>query len=400
MMNSEADLWHRVRDEYAEKHDPLKKMLLNVTSNITSSIKKVGIKCTSRCRVKDRDSYFSKLKSQHDPETPGPILNDLLGLRIVVHFMSEVQEVVELISEKYEVIEKENKSENLSFREFSYDSTHMLILSPDKDLPFVFGNNPVIEIQVRTTLQDAWAEVEHELIYKSNIEHYSELIKRKMAALNASLTLSDIIFQEIKDFNADFLESKQQRSLRMQEKLSLLSDGELPVGVEEGNGNGFRHAGKKVEDIIAQALKAHNDGNYEKSIKLYSEAVELKPMDNVLSIVYNHRGMAYFMCSEYDNALNDFTKAIQTNQNSHRAYGNRAIIYKLYQSYEEAINDFNKSIELRHNQPETLKHLAKAYFEDSQFTNALQTINLALDLEPEDEVAQNLQKKISKKLIP
>ena len=399
-MNSETDLWHQVRDEYAEKHDPLKQMLLDVTADITSSIKKVGIKCSSKCRVKDRDSYFSKLKSQYNPEDPAPILNDLLGLRIVVHFMSEVQEVVELISEKYEVIEKENKSENLSFREFSYDSTHMLILSPQKELPFVFGNNPVVEIQVRTTLQDAWAEVEHELIYKSNIEHYSELIKRKMAALNASLTLSDIIFQEIKDFNTDFLESKQQRSQLMQEKLSLLSDGEFPIEVDENSDNGSKLTGKKVEDTIAQALKAHNDGDYKKSIKLYSEAVELKPMDNILSIVYNHRGMAYFMCSEYDNALNDFSMAIKTNSNSYRAYGNRAIVYKLYKSYDDAINDFNKSIELKHNQPELLKHLAKAYFEDSQFTNALQTINLVLDLEPSDTVAKNLQKKISKKLIP
>jgi putative GTP pyrophosphokinase len=38
-------------------------------------------------------------------------------------------------------------------------------------------------VQLRTILQDAWAEVEHELIYKSDIKLPNASIRRKLAAL-------------------------------------------------------------------------------------------------------------------------------------------------------------------------------------------------------------------------
>ncbi len=61
----------------------------------------------------------------------------------------------------------------------------------------------VCEIQLRTILQDAWAEVEHELVYKSDISLPNQSIRRKLASLNATLTLSDLIFQEIRDYQKE-----------------------------------------------------------------------------------------------------------------------------------------------------------------------------------------------------
>ena len=52
-------------------------------------------------------------------------------------------------------------------------------------------------------MQDAWAEVEHELVYKSDITLPNQSIRRKLASLNATLTLSDLIFQEIRDYQKE-----------------------------------------------------------------------------------------------------------------------------------------------------------------------------------------------------
>jgi putative GTP pyrophosphokinase len=65
-----------------------------------------------------------------------------------------------------------------------------------------FLDPPVCEVQVRTILQDAWAEVEHELVYKAEFTPFDEPMKRKLAALNANLTLSDMLFQEITGLSA------------------------------------------------------------------------------------------------------------------------------------------------------------------------------------------------------
>ncbi len=399
-MNNENELWNTVKSEYTSYCPPLQEMLQQVSDDIVTTIKTNGIKCTSKYRVKERDSYYSKLKSLHKSGDAEIGLNDLLGMRIVVHFIDEVEQIVDLISEKYSVIEKEKKSDNLSFREFSYDSTHMLIANPNSDLPYVNGNNPVIEIQVRTTLQDAWAEVEHELIYKSNMQYHSDLIKRKMAALNASLTLSDIIFQEIKEYQQDMVEHKNIRSQQMHEKASLLTEDEYEALNSTIDETSNRASSKKAESVMAEALRAHNAGKYQHSIDLYSEAIELKPTQRVLSIIYNHKGMAHFMCSQYATALDDFTRAIECDTENYRAFGNRAIVHKLYKSYDEAIADFNASLEIRYNQPDLLLHLSKAYFEDNQQTLALHMVNLVLDSEPNNRAAQKLQLKVSRTLIP
>jgi hypothetical protein len=83
-----------------------------------------------------------------------------------------------------------------------------LINIPKKLLGQYRTEEPLLcEIQLCTTLQDAWSEVEHELIYKKDFSPFDEPMKRKVAALNANLTLSGTLFQEIRDY---------QRKLQME----------------------------------------------------------------------------------------------------------------------------------------------------------------------------------------
>src|SRR4030042_649753 len=106
-----------------------------------------------------------------------------------------------ILREKFDVEETDRKGVRQSFREFGYDSTHLMIrcdryLLRGEGAPLV----AVCEVQLSTTLQDAWSEVEHELVYKGGLVPFDMPLKRKLAALNANLTLADIIFQEIRDY--------------------------------------------------------------------------------------------------------------------------------------------------------------------------------------------------------
>ncbi|MGL1933662.1 MAG: hypothetical protein OCD01_01510 [Fibrobacterales bacterium] len=395
---SKTELWEQICNEYDIAHNPLKGVLEEKMITIKNLLRNNGIKCIGKYRVKNRESYFSKLQKIYDNKET-ELLSDLLGIRIVAHFMEDVTHAVNLISEQFEVIETEVKSDQLSFREFSYDSTHLLITLPDTSLPFITGNQRVIEIQVRTTLQDAWAEVEHELIYKSNIHYPNKMIKRKMASLNASLTLSDIIFQEIRDYQNNLMENKESRTQLMHEKASLLSKDEFNLQTKKEDSPTKPNKDNK-ESIIHEALRCHSAGDYDQSISLYTKALVQDLDEPTLSIIYNHRGMAYFMEAEYTLAFNDFSFSLAHNSENHRTYTNRGIIHKLFKRYDEAIQDFLTSIELNHNQPEVLLHLAKTYLEDDQLTNALTTVNRAQSLDPALDEVHLLHQRISKKLIP
>jgi putative GTP pyrophosphokinase len=123
-------------------------------------------------------------------------INDFFGLRIVCPFLEDIETVSSLIASHFEILETERKANQHSFREFGYDSVHLAIpLTTQLTGRSMPGVRKVCEIQLRTTLQEAWAEVEHELVYKSDISLPNQSIRRKLASLNATLTLSDLIFK-------------------------------------------------------------------------------------------------------------------------------------------------------------------------------------------------------------
>ncbi|MDR2110923.1 MAG: RelA/SpoT domain-containing protein, partial [Spirochaetaceae bacterium] len=158
---------------------------------------------TIKGRPKDFSSFFKKylklLKSTGASESP-PI-TDLIGVRIVCPVLEDLAVVEDAVKRVFTVIELERKGEHYSFKEFGYESTHLLVKIPEEIIKNRGTCNcEVAEIQIRTILQDAWAEVEHELVYKAEFTPFDDPLKRKLAAVNASLSLADIIFQEIRGY--------------------------------------------------------------------------------------------------------------------------------------------------------------------------------------------------------
>ncbi|HRU27439.1 MAG TPA: RelA/SpoT domain-containing protein, partial [Treponema sp.] len=161
-------------------------------------------KPTVKGRAKSFQSFYKKyirLLQQQQDKTKAPVINDLIGLRIVCTFIEDLSSVETAIQNAFQITEVERKGSNYSFKEFGYESTHILIKIPE-DILKKRGKAGCdsAEIQIRTILQDAWAEVEHELVYKAEFTPFDEPMKRKLAAVNASLSLADIVFQEIRDY--------------------------------------------------------------------------------------------------------------------------------------------------------------------------------------------------------
>lgn len=129
-------------------------------------------------------------------------VTDLAGVRVITFFPRTVSAIDTIIRERFFVIEKDNKSDKLKVSgRFGYQGVHYLVeLPPEEvDRPNRKGfGGLVAEIQVRTILQHAWAEIEHDIQYKSPAAMPAD-IRRRFASLAGLLELVDREFQAIRD---------------------------------------------------------------------------------------------------------------------------------------------------------------------------------------------------------
>ena len=89
-------------------------------------------------------------------------------------------------------------------------------------------------------------------------------------------------------------------------------------------------------------------GNYQKAIEEYTEAIRIDPEHHV---AFFNRGVAYYELGEYERAIQDYDEAIRLNPQDARAYYNRGGAYVALGKTKEAERDFQKAKELGHEGP-------------------------------------------------
>jgi putative GTP pyrophosphokinase len=173
-------------------------------------LKKRGIKVHSvQHRAKDPVSFERKaaIPSDGDPNMPKYVeplkeITDLAGVRVITHFPGTLVDVDRLLSEEFDIIERSNKGLALIKEErFGYQSIHYLLrVKSDRTSLAEYERfaGAVVEVQARTILQHAWAEIEHDIQYKSSKTIPNE-IRRRFMALSGMLEIADREFQAIQD---------------------------------------------------------------------------------------------------------------------------------------------------------------------------------------------------------
>jgi putative GTP pyrophosphokinase len=357
-----------------------------------------------KSRVKDFSSYFKKyikyLKS--DDSDAEPVINDIIGIRIVCPFLEDLAATEELLKEAFEVTEVERKGGDHTFREFGYESIHLLIKIP-KDLSKTSGNAAcdTAEIQIRTILQDAWAEVEHELVYKAEFNPFDAPMKRKLAAVNASLSLADIIFQEIRSYQRQLNSELGKRRESFFKKIedstdALLFAGEKPlIGEEEAPLRQFS-SNESIDELLLNALYAHNKNQFSEAIAFYTRILELNPGEVIAALIYKHRGMAFFARSHYEEAIADFAKALELDPTSYKAAYYQGIVLSVLQKYSESIDALGASLAINPYQPYCLYRRGQAYYHLEDYPQALADCEAALALESMEPAQKFRQLLLSK----
>lgn len=154
-------------------------------------------------RTKDQTSLADKIARKSHKYRALDEITDLCGIRIITYYEDEVDRIAAFICKHFS-IDKENsidKRKKLSPNEFGYTSLHLIVNLPVNAKGICQGAYDRIckvEVQIRSILQHAWAEIEHDLEYKNPAGTTNE-IRRRFSRAAALLEAADEEFRSLRN---------------------------------------------------------------------------------------------------------------------------------------------------------------------------------------------------------
>ncbi|PPF64175.1 hypothetical protein C5E11_05660 [Clavibacter michiganensis] len=157
-------------------------------------------------RTKELDKYLEKFDRKRHLVAATDV-QDLVGGRIVTLYRSDLKLLEEKLYDVFEVVGTENKIEDAGDDSFGYMSVHYICrLRADLRGPHYNGLHDLyFEVQLRTILMDAWANVSHHIDYKGESSIPQEL-KKDFNALSALFYVADSSFER---FHSESKQSKE-----------------------------------------------------------------------------------------------------------------------------------------------------------------------------------------------
>jgi putative GTP pyrophosphokinase len=154
---------------------------------------------TDKCRLKEESSAIGKI-ARKGYNNPINQMKDLVGVRFVVLLTEELKILEDIVlNSPYWNAEKDNDFQERIEQHpeiFDYQSIHYILTAKDCDAVRSRGipNGLPCEVQLRTLLQHAYAELTHDNIYKPTTTKVSSQARRLMARSMALMESTDDLF--------------------------------------------------------------------------------------------------------------------------------------------------------------------------------------------------------------
>ena len=198
-----------ILEEYRRDLPLFKKAASDVSAQIRGVLSKAGVMVAAvESRVKTEASLVGKLEHKGGKYKSLADITDILGLRVITFYLDDVGKVASALDRIF-TIDWENsvdKRKLLEIDTFGYLSLHYVCRIPASlwsDAAYPEINQIRFEIQMRTVLQHAWANMNHDIGYKSGVE-VPKMYLRSMSRMAGLLELVDDEFSRIRRELADY----------------------------------------------------------------------------------------------------------------------------------------------------------------------------------------------------
>ena len=193
-----------ILEEYREARPVFEKMQVEVTRILREALERNGLIVTAiETRIKTEESLAGKLALKGAKYATLSDITDILGARIVTFYTDDVDRIAAMAEQLFEIdwVNSVDKRKLHQLDSFGYNSLHYICRLP--------GYNYRFELQLRTTLQHAWAAINHDTGYKSGVEIPREYMRR-INRLAGLLEIADDEFSHIRTEINDYRRRVQQ----------------------------------------------------------------------------------------------------------------------------------------------------------------------------------------------
>lgn len=187
-----------ILQEYRDNLPLFEKEAAEVFEKLKQTLAVAGINVAAiEYRIKTEDSLAGKLELKGSKYKSLSDITDIIGVRVITFYIDDVDKVSSAIDRLFD-IDWDNTIDKRKVHEinsFGYMSLHYICS---------YGDYPYrLEIQIRTILQHAWANINHDTGYKSGVEVPKEYL-RNLNRLAGMLELADEQFSIIRSELADY----------------------------------------------------------------------------------------------------------------------------------------------------------------------------------------------------
>lgn len=302
----------KLRIEFESRRPTFQRAAENIAEAISLLLERVDLKPLAVTqRVKTFGSFAEKV-TRKNYDKPFEQNTDFVGIRVICYLPHDADAAVKTLKKEFDVIESINKSESLEPNEFGYRSHHLLLKVPStwENTPNYQGlRGTPIEVQIRTLMMHAWAEIEHKLQYKSTSQVPREL-QRKLFLLSGKVEEVDSQFQELV---SDVTEYRKRIAEAVAKKgdfdtsleLNLDTFKELLEFFYPGKAAHAKMTQNLYEEVVKQGLTLPD---------LVNIAKDFKPLEKLLSKLVPDLAAAAYFGYALDVVKQGFTKSYNSSE--------------------------------------------------------------------------------------
>jgi putative GTP pyrophosphokinase len=154
-----------------------------------------------KTRIKDFESIGKKLRQRRLPITIDSVeknIHDVAGVRVICPFIDDIYMLADCLLRQDDITLLERKDYIARPKETGYRSLHLII-----EIPIFLHDEKrymKVEIQLRTIAMDFWANLEHRLRYKKDIdEKTAKKISAELIECAETSAMLDLRMKNIRD---------------------------------------------------------------------------------------------------------------------------------------------------------------------------------------------------------